>query len=93
MAAPLRTFRNREGRRDVLSGSQAEAIDRQVNTLIAEGQARAAAIVTKHKAELTAVRDELIDKKTLEPARVAEIVAAFRGRHAAAPPTPVPAEG
>src|SRR5438045_4237674 len=43
LAAPLRMFRDEEGKRDVLSGSQAEAIDRQINTLIVEAQARAGA--------------------------------------------------
>jgi len=79
LAAPLRTFRDREGKRDVLSGSQAEAIDRQVNTLIVEAQARAADMIAKHRDELVQVRDELVEKKTLEPARVAEIVAQLRG--------------
>lgn len=80
LAAPLRVFRDRDGKRDVLSGSQAEAIDRQVNTLIVEAQARAAGIIAAHRDELLKVRDELVEKKTLEPARVAEIVAQLRGK-------------
>ena len=51
LAAPLRSFRDHKGDRAVLSGSMAEAIDRQVNTIIVECQARAAAIVLKHKAD------------------------------------------
>src|SRR4051812_18227438 len=47
IAAPLRTFRDHDGKRAVLSGSMAEAIDRQVNTIIVECQAKAAAILTK----------------------------------------------
>ena len=54
----------------MLSGSMAEAIDRQVNTIIVEAQARAAAILAKHKADLIAVRDELLEKKTIEGERV-----------------------
>ena len=50
-------------------GSMAEAIDRQVNTIIVESQARAAAILAKHKADLIAVRDELLEKKTIEGER------------------------
>jgi cell division protease FtsH len=81
LAAPLRTFRDREGRRDVLSGSQAEAIDRQVNTIVVECQARAAAILGKHKDDLIRVRDELLEKKTIEGERVAEIIAELRAKY------------
>jgi cell division protease FtsH len=81
MAASLRTFRDREGRRDVLSGSQAEAIDRQVNTVVVECQAKAAAILTKHKAELILVRDELLEKKTIEGERVAALIAELRAKY------------
>jgi cell division protease FtsH len=81
LAAPLRTFRDREGKRDVLSGSMAEAIDRQVNTVIVEAQARAASILVKHKADLVAVRDELLAKKTIEGDRVREIIEGLRGRY------------
>ncbi|MFO0824843.1 MAG: hypothetical protein U0792_17285 [Gemmataceae bacterium] len=58
----------------MLSGSMAEAIDRQVNTLIVEAQAKAAAILTKHKADLIKLRDELIEKKTIEGKRVQEFI-------------------
>jgi cell division protease FtsH len=81
LAAPLRTFRDREGKRDVLSGSMAEAIDRQVNTVIVEAQARAASILAKHKADLLAVRDELLEKKTIEGERVREIIEGLRHRY------------
>jgi len=81
LAAPLRTFRDREGKRDVLSGSMAEAIDRQVNTVIVEAQARASSILAKHKADLIAVRDELLAKKTIEGDRVREIIEGLRGRY------------
>lgn len=81
LAAPLRTFRDREGKRDVLSGSMAEAIDRQVNTVIVEAQARAAAILAKHKADLIAVREELLEKKTIEGERVHQIIDDLRRRY------------
>ena len=81
LAAPLRTFRDREGKRDVLSGSMAEAIDRQVNTIIVEAQARAASILAKHRADLVAVRDELLAKKTIEGERVREIIEDLRRRY------------
>jgi cell division protease FtsH len=81
LAAPLRTFRDREGKRDVLSGSMAEAIDRQVNTVIVEAQARAASILAKHKADLIAVRDELLAKKTIEGERVREIIDNLRKQY------------
>ena len=81
LAAPLRTFRDREGRRDVLSGSQAEAIDRQVNTIVVECQAKAAAILAKHKDTLIRVRDELLEKKTIEGERVHAIIAELREQY------------
>src|SRR5262245_10972198 len=81
LAAPLRSFRDHEGKRVVLSGSMAEAIDRQVNTVIVEAQARATGILTKHKADLIAIRDELVEKKTIEGERVAQIIEGLRKRY------------
>ena len=81
LAAPLRSFRDHKGDRQVLSGSMAEAIDRQVNTIIVEAQARAAAILAKHKADLLKIRDELIEKKTIEGERVQQIIDDLRARH------------
>jgi cell division protease FtsH len=81
LAAPLRSFRDHEGKRVVLSGSMAEAIDRQVNTIVVEAQARAAAILGKHKADLIKVRDELMEKKTIEGERTREIIEDLRARH------------
>jgi intein/homing endonuclease len=83
MAAPLRVFRDEKGDREVMSGMQAEAIDRQVNTVIVESQARAAKILADHKDELLGIRDELVKVKTIEPARVAEIIAQVREKYAA----------
>lgn len=81
LAAPLRSFRNEKGEREVLSGSMAEAIDRQVNTVIVEAQARAAAILTKHKADLIKIRDELIEKKTIEGERTKQIIDDLRAKY------------
>lgn len=83
LPAPLRVFRDEEGKREVLSGHMAEAIDRQVNTVVAEAQHRAADILTRHRRELEELRDELLAKKTLEPDRVSQIVADVRSRYAA----------
>jgi cell division protease FtsH len=74
LAAPLRSFRDHKGDRQVLSGSMAEAIDRQVNTIIVEAQARAAAILAKHKPDLIKIRDELIESKTIEGDRTKKII-------------------
>ncbi len=81
LAAPLRSFHDHEGKRVVLSGSMAEAIDRQVNTIIVEAQARAAAILLKHKADLIKIRDELMEKKTIEGERTREIIEDLRARY------------
>jgi cell division protease FtsH len=80
LAAPLRTFREHDGKRAVLSGSMAEAIDRQVNTIIVECQAKAAGILSKHKADLLSIRDELLAKKTIEGERVREVITDLRSR-------------
>ena len=82
LAAPLRIFRDEKGDRDVLSGNQADAIDRQINTIIVEGQSRAKTILTEHRDELERIRAELLEKKTIEPARVAEIIEEVRERYA-----------
>jgi cell division protease FtsH len=81
LAAPLRSFRDQKGDRQVLSGSMAEAIDRQVNTVIVECQAKAAAILAKHKDDLIKIRDELVEKKTIEGERVLKIIENLRARH------------
>ncbi|QJW99320.1 AAA family ATPase [Frigoriglobus tundricola] len=81
LAAPLRSFHDHEGKRVVLSGSMAEAIDRQVNTIIVEAQAKAAAILAKHKADLVKIRDELMEKKTIEGERTREIIDELRARY------------
>jgi len=59
----------------------AEAIDRQVNTIIVESQAKAAAILAKHKADLLKIRDELVEKKTIEGERTREIIEELRKKY------------
>ncbi|MCS7020508.1 MAG: AAA family ATPase [Gemmataceae bacterium] len=81
LPAPLRTFRDQQGRRNILSGSMAEAIDRQINSLLVQAQTRAAAILTRHRDALLAIRSELLEKKTIEGERVRQIIAELRGRH------------
>lgn len=83
LAAPLRVFRDEKGDREVTSGLMAESIDRQINTIVAEAQARAAKILADHKDELVSLRDELVKDKTIEPTRVAEIIKAVRKKYAA----------
>lgn len=89
LPAPLRVFRDEEGKREVLSGHMAEAIDRQINTIIVEAQARAAQILADHRDDLIALRDELLATKTIEPDRVNAIVAEVRSRSnpGSTPPT------
>ncbi len=81
LPAPLRVFRDQHGRRDVLSGGMADAIDRQINAIIVEAQHRAARILHDHRDELIAVRDELLQKKTIEGKRMQEIIKGLRKRY------------
>jgi cell division protease FtsH len=83
LAAPLRVFRDEKGDREVISGLMAESIDRQINTIVAEAQAKAAKILSDHKDELVAIRDELIRDKTIEPDRVNAIIKEVRAKYAA----------
>jgi len=76
----LRLYRDQKGDREILSGATAEKLDRAVNALIAEAQARAARILTEHQDELKSVRDEVREKKVLERDRVQQIMAAFHDR-------------
>ena len=81
IAAPLRVFRDQKGDRDVTSGAMAETLDRQVNTIIAEAQARSAKILSDYRGELESLRDELLKVKTIEPDRVAAIIAEVRAKY------------
>ena len=82
LQASLRVYRDEKGDREVISGSTAEAIDRQVNTIIVEAQARAAKILLDHRAELESVREELIRVKTIESTRINQIIEAVRTKYA-----------
>lgn len=86
----LRVFRDGKGERDILSGSMAEAIDRQVNTLIVEAQGRAAAILREHKEDLSRFRDLLIEKKVVEGEPLKAFVDDFQARRSKVPPEPEP---
>jgi cell division protease FtsH len=79
----LRMFRDDKGEREILSGVMAEKLDKTLNALIAEAQARAASILREHKDELIRLRDEVREKKVLERERVKQIIAEFRERSAA----------
>jgi cell division protease FtsH len=77
-AGGLRIFRNEKGEREVLSGMMAEKLDKQINAILSEQQARAAKIILDHKDDLIRLRDELREKKVLERDRVQEIIAEFK---------------
>ncbi len=76
----LRVYRDAKGEREVLSGSQAEALDKQIHALLSGAQTRAAEILKTHRAELEQLRDEVLEKKSLEKERIAEIIEEFRKR-------------
>jgi cell division protease FtsH len=77
----LRIFRDQKGEREILSGVMAEKVDKQINSLISDAQARAAKILTDHRDELIRLRDEVREKKVLERERVREVVAAFHAKY------------
>jgi cell division protease FtsH len=83
-------YHDEKGERDVISGSTAESLDRQINTIIAESQARAARILDRHRDLLESIRDELLNVKTIEPDRVNVIMAEVREKFASELITPVP---
>jgi cell division protease FtsH len=74
----LRVYRDEKGEREVLSGAQAEALDKQIQTLLNDAQIRAAAILKTHQPELEKLRDEVLEHKSIEKDRIAEIIKAFR---------------
>lgn len=78
----LRQFRDpKDGERMVLSGMMAETIDRQINTLFKQAQERAVAYLQKHQSDLVALRNEVLELKVLEQARIEEWIREFRQRH------------
>jgi cell division protease FtsH len=80
----LRIYRNEKGEREVLSGMMAEKLDKQINVILAEQQARAAKILAQHRDDLVRLRDEVREKKVLERDRVQQIIAEFKDRRASA---------
>jgi cell division protease FtsH len=76
----LRQYRSpRDGKRyDDLSEAVLQEIDKQVNSLITQAQARAAGILREHQAELLALREEVIKKKVIDTKRIDEMVAAHK---------------
>src|SRR5436305_3034088 len=74
----LRVSRSpRDGKRvDGLSPAQEEAIDRQVNDLLAEAQARAARILRENRDQLETLRALLLEKKTIEAKALGELLPA-----------------
>lgn len=77
-ATGLRVYRDEKGEREILSGAQAEALDKQIQALLGEAQARAAKILKDHRATLEMIRDEVLEKKSIEKERIAEIIEEFR---------------
>jgi cell division protease FtsH len=77
----LRIFRNSKGEREIVSGAQAEALDRQINTLIADARARAAQYLRECRNELLELRDEVLDKKTLEGDALQKFIEGFHKKH------------
>jgi cell division protease FtsH len=66
-----------------LSSRTLETIDESVRSLVTEAQAAAAAILKRHRAELDAVADALVERESLDAAELAELLV-YR------PPTRVP---
>jgi cell division protease FtsH len=96
--AALRAYRDEKGEREILSGAQAETIDRQVNAILAKAQARAAEILGSHEEDLRRLRDEVVEKGTIEGERMEQVLRDLRTRYglpdpskkAPAAATPVP---
>jgi cell division protease FtsH len=78
----LRIYRDAKGDREILSGAQAEALDKQIQGLLNDAQKRAAEILKTHRPELEKLRDEVLKHKSIEKERIAEIIEAFRQKGA-----------
>lgn len=74
----LRVYRDEKGEREILSGAQAEAVDKQIQALLNDAQKRAADILKTHRVRLEELRDEVLEHKSIEKERIAEIIAEFR---------------
>jgi len=95
--AALRVARNDKGERDIVSSSQAEALNREISALISGAQKRAATILHTFEEDLLRLRDELQQNKIIEGDRIQEIIADFKQRHPETaagfpPPEPKPDE-
>jgi cell division protease FtsH len=75
-ATGLRQFRSpRDGKRiDGISPVQEEEIDRQITVLIRDAQERAAKILKENREQLLALREMLIEKKTLDAKSIGEML-------------------
>lgn len=80
----LRQFRNpRDGKRiDGISPAQAEEIDRQITALIKDAQDRASKILRENQDQLLALREMLIEKKTLDAKSIGDMFARGDGKKA-----------
>ncbi|HEX3152076.1 MAG TPA: AAA family ATPase [Gemmataceae bacterium] len=77
-ATGLRVYRDDKGDREILSGAQAEALDKQIQALLNSAQKRAADLLTTHRADLEKLRDEVLEHKSIEKERIAAIIEEFR---------------
>ncbi|MCR9201539.1 MAG: AAA family ATPase [Planctomycetaceae bacterium] len=62
---------NSDGRRSGLSASQLEAIDRSIVQLLQDARERAASLLTKHRQIVELLRDELLEKQSLDARSIA----------------------
>jgi cell division protease FtsH len=74
----LRVYRDEKGDREILSGAQAEALDKQIQALLNEAQKRAAEILKTHQGDLEKLRNEVLERKSIEKERIGEIIESFR---------------
>jgi cell division protease FtsH len=77
----LRQFRSLETgeRLTGLSPEQLAVLDRQVNEVIEEARRRAASILRENRASLVALRDLLLEKKTIDARAVGELLQTWTG--------------
>ena len=73
-----------DGRRSGLSASHLEAIDKSISTLLHDAQKRAAMILSENKQIVELLRDELLEKKSLD----AKSIGAFMSSRTGAPVRP-----
>ena len=66
---------NSDGRRNSLSASQLDAIDKSVRRILDDGRQRAAKILAENQTIVALLRDELLDKKSLDAKAIGVFVA------------------